>query len=251
MVVAVTNILEVFTSVISAHEIVSIAETLVFLVCRQFVHLGTIFFTVAQPFARNADIGSRALVLVVRTDLAEEFICPIVAIVIAIAHMVFVDTGTVQASVFTRGTDPAVSFVTKVSAVVELITYIDSQDTPSVGTFELILVAPTSSFVTAIGTLLDIIAEPLVSDAVTRFTFELMRRAVSCVSISNPFLRSHISLARCSIEVGFRNLFRQFDDITVIVNHEPFVSWLDCCVMVQFLGRISSLSFEVEPSPRS
>ncbi len=52
------------------------------------------------------------------------------AVVVTVTDAVLVDTSSVVASELSRGTQPTVRFVTEVSAVVELVAHVDSQNTP-------------------------------------------------------------------------------------------------------------------------
>jgi len=180
----ITDIFEVFTSVIGTNEVVNIAEAFVFLVKNEVLNGRAIRFSITEPFAGNADVGARALVLVVRASLTEQLIRPIVAVVIPVTHHVLVDAGSIEARELTRWAQPAVGFVTEVSAVVELVTYVDSQDASSIGTFELVNVTFTGHFIRVVWAILDTITEPLVRDAISRGTAKLVGCTVASISSS-------------------------------------------------------------------
>lgn len=99
----ITDIFEVFTSVIGTNEIVNITKTFVFLVKNEVLNGRAIGFSITEPLAGNADVGARALVLIVRASLTEQFIRPIVAVVIPVTHHILVDARSIEASELTRG----------------------------------------------------------------------------------------------------------------------------------------------------
>jgi len=108
LVVAITDILEILASVIGTNEFIDVADTFVFLVCHQSFYLRAIFLAVTQPLTGDANIGSRALVLVVRASLTEQFIRPIVTVIVVIAFEFFVNASTVHAGEFSRWANPAI-----------------------------------------------------------------------------------------------------------------------------------------------
>lgn len=111
LVFAVTHVTVVLASVVSAHEGVNPTEAFAFLVGHDSGHLGAIFLSVAEPSTRNAHLATGALVLVVRALLAEQLVCPIMAVIVEVAFQFLVNAVAVSTSELSRRANPTIGFI--------------------------------------------------------------------------------------------------------------------------------------------
>jgi hypothetical protein len=98
------------------------------------------------------------LVLIVRACFTEQLVSPVVTVVVVITHELFVDTSTVSTCELTRGADPAVALVAEVSAVVVLVTNVDSQDALPIGALKLVLCTTAGHLIASVRTVWDAVA---------------------------------------------------------------------------------------------